>query len=330
MAVPRLVIPHNRVCLRREDGYAVEGVVRSGQIGQGPHVAFFEDELAERFRPGGEAVCVSSGTAALRLASYVCDSALWTVSTYACVALFHALSDNQTVVEPIDCRADTLDAPAADVVVHTYGVPCPVAPDRIEDFTHAPGATVDGKPCGSMGALSVISFGATKPLGCGVGGAALGPRDLIETIRDMRDYDGKREFRARFNWQASEFAAALGRRRLARLDEENAWRREVGERYAEACRANGIAMYGGPGSTFYRFVIRVPDTEKARAHFAAHGVETICPLERWELLHVQLGQEGEFPNAEDAAVHALSLPIWPGMQESEVARVVEALKELTP
>ena len=54
------MIAHNRVCLRPEDGYALEGVVRSGQIGQGPHVEAFEDELAERFRPGGAAACVSS------------------------------------------------------------------------------------------------------------------------------------------------------------------------------------------------------------------------------------------------------------------------------
>ena len=331
------MIPHNKVCLRSEDEYVLSGVVRSGQLAQGPHLSAFEDELAERFRPGGAAACVSSGTAALRLAAIALDpdgETVWTVPTYACTALLHALDGSSAFgvmrVAMADCTAGTLNAPQATVIVHTYGVPCPVPEGTIEDFTHAPGAEIEDKPCGSFGAASVISFGATKPLGCGVGGAVLGPPDLIEAVKDMRDYDGKRDLRPRFNWQMGELTAALGRQRLARLDEENTQRFRMALLYLAICQGKGLHVYGYGSSTYYRFVVRVPDPADAIQHFAEHGVQVINPLRTDELLHRQLGLPPEdFPVAEDAAQHTISLPIWPGMAEVDVTCVVEALKGLT-
>ena len=157
----------------------------------------------------------------------------------------------------------------------------------------------------------------------------LGAPDLIEAIRDMRDYDGKPQLRPRFNWMMSDLHAALVLRRLARLDAENAWRRATAELYAAVCREKGFGIYASAHSTFYRFVLRVPDVVKAITHFSANGVETICPLAPWELLHRQFGMEPDgWPQAEDAAHHALSLPIWPGMDDADVVRVAEALKTL--
>ena len=63
------MLPHNRVVLTPQDGTVVSNIVSGGHVGQGPVVALLEEALAERFgRPGGAAVCVSSGTAAIRLA----------------------------------------------------------------------------------------------------------------------------------------------------------------------------------------------------------------------------------------------------------------------
>ena len=331
------MIPHNRVCLTSDDERAVMAVLRSGWIGPGREVEAFEEELAARFRPGGAAACVSSGTAAIRLAVMILfgrePDRERSISTYSCSALYHALNGHVPLgtywnVKVKDCDA-TLCASDASVVVHTYGVPCSVADDAISDFTHAPDASLDGTTCGSMGALSVISFGATKPLGCGSGGAVLGPPDLIAEIKDRRDYDGKRELRERFNYAWSDAGAALGRSRLKRLDEENRRRSKIAMIYDAA---RGAKVWDGePAETriWYRYVIRVPDPQAAIAHFAAHGVEAINPLEPWELLHRQLSLDPkDFPNAEDAAAHTVSLPIWPGMSDEQVNQVAQALETM--
>ncbi len=317
------MVPHNRVVLTAEDRAAVMRVLDSGQIGPGPEVEAFERELAERFRPGGAAACVSSGTAALHLAVAVYGFQFVMVPTYACSALYHAVWGTKAQPAAVcDCDLDTFGCPSAHIVVHMYGVPCHVQPGSVEDFTHAPGASLDGRPCGSLGDLSVISFGATKPLGCGSGGAVLGPPDAIEEIKDRRDYDGKRTLRERFNYAWHDMGAALGRSRLKRLDEDNYRRWEIASAYENAPASTN--------RTWYRYVIRVRDVPTAIAHFAAAGVETINPLEPWELLHRQLGLDpAQFPNAEAIAASTVSLPIWPGMTDEDVRRVVDALGSLS-
>ena len=65
--IPHL-IPHNRPTIDAADIEAVSRVLASGQIAQGAQVRAFEEELCARFRPEGDAVAVSSGTAALYLA----------------------------------------------------------------------------------------------------------------------------------------------------------------------------------------------------------------------------------------------------------------------
>lgn len=323
------MIPHNRVVLQGEDAVMLASVLDSGQIGPGPQVRALEAELAERFRPGAEAACVCSGTAALRLAVIAMGLTDMTLPTYACTSLYHAVNDGVGDLGLMDCDPETLASAAASVVVHTYGVPVAVPAGAIEDFTHAAGGEIDGRPCGSFGAASVLSFGATKPLGVGGGGAVLGPPDLIAEIRDLRDYDGKRDFRPRFNWQFCDLLAALARHRLERLDAEVEARRSIAARYETVCHDRGLKFHGGTQSTRYRFVVHVPDPPSAIVHFAKAGVEVINPLEPWELLHRQVSLEpADFPAAEGVAASTISLPVWPGMQASQVERVADALGHL--
>lgn len=342
------MIPHNRWVNRPEYEAAALRVLRSGHVAQGPEVEAFERELAARFRPGGAAAVVSSGTAALylALATLTRDGNRthrpfpypWSLPTYACSALLNALEmvnvldEWYKAPEPIDVDAITFNAPA-DVTVHTYGVPCRTVgagSPWIEDFTHAPGATLDGRPCGSLGDLSVISLGATKPLGVGAGGAVLGPAEAIREIRDHRDYDQSKSDRA-FNWQLGDVYAAIGRERLGRLDQENDERWRIQREYLASTRREITLQEARAGSrrVHYRYVIRVADWRRAQAHFATHGVETINPLLPEELLHRRLGLNREqFPNAEAIAASTLSLPIWPGMTEEQVSRVADALSKL--
>ena len=312
-------------------------MLRSGHVAQGLEIAAFEQELAARFRPGEAAACVSSGTAALRLATRVLFEGLGDIgifmSTYACAALCHASRPFR--VRPIDISPATLNAlRSCDIETHTYGVPTNVCHASIEDFTHAPGANLDGRSCGSLGSLSVISFGATKPLGIGAGGAVLGPADAIAEIKDRRDYD-KPGLRERFNWQMSDLHAAIGRERLKLLDEENQWRDDTARFYGVSLGGDFSPPFDFPlrseGRVFYRYVIRVPDWRQAQAHFAAGGIETINPLMPEELIHRRLGlSPSGFPNAEAVSETTLSLPIWPGMTDEQVRRVGGTLAELRP
>ena len=88
---------------------------------------------------------------------------------------------------------------AAVVAVHAYGVPSNIAQLEvccakkgvvvIEDAAVAQGVTIGGRPAGSFGSVSIVSFGVGKIVDVGGGGAVL--TDDLEIYRAIVDYDAQ-------------------------------------------------------------------------------------------------------------------------------------------
>ncbi len=86
-------------------------------------------------------------------------------------------------ISPETLDRSGVDQPAAIIPAHLYGIPAPMPAliewarahraVVIEDAALALGASVDGRPAGSWGDLSVFSFGAGKIADAGAGGALL-------------------------------------------------------------------------------------------------------------------------------------------------------------
>lgn len=344
-------IPHNRPSLDESDVDAVAAVLRSGHVAHGPEVRAFEEEMAARVgQPGWDAVAVSSGTAALYLALKalrIRPGAGVLQPTYACTALVHATrlagaEPRLTDVRDSDFNLDPDAVQAgpelgAAILPHTYGVPADPGPlarlgvPVVEDGAQALGARLGGRAIGGLGALSVFSFYATKPLTSGHGGMVVGPRAACDEIRDRRDYDGKRELTERFNFHMSDVQAALGRSQLRRLDAFLRRRAETAALYAGALPPS-LGRQSAPAGAepnHFRFVLRVRQVEEARRRLAAAGITAIVPTEPWELLHRQLGlPEAGFPAAETVARTTLSVPIHPALTDEERGRVASALARL--
>ena len=307
-----------------------------GWCGQGKEVEALEQELL-RFSLDDACAVVSSGSAALYLASRALAlNSLGrpiTIPTYACVSLYSALRLRgiHGAVQLLDSDPYTFGADGV-ISVDVYGVPSksrsPAA--LISDITHSIGGTDDGEPCGSWAEVAVASFGATKMLGAGQGGCILGPRNLIDYIKSIRDYDGNPDG---FNFQLSDVMAKMVRKRLRGLDQDNAQRQRTASRYLTAIDGR-FKVHGAeiPGRTWYRFVLQFDSMiqrDAAQRHFTECGIETIVPIRTDELIHRKLGLSPDgFPNAEKIAQTTLSLPIWPRMVEEDVRQVELALKLL--
>ena len=322
-------------------------VVRRGWVAAGPEVAAFERELAVRL--GVEAVAaVASGSVALELALRVLgvgpgDEVV--IPTYVCDALHHAV--HRTGATPVlaDADPDTLSLSATDararltrrtkavIVPHAFGLAADLAPFRalgvpvVEDCAQTLGARVAGRPVGSLGAVAVCSFYATKLLTTGEGGAVAGPAALIERVRDTRDYDERPDLAPRVNAKLSDLAAALGRSQLARLDGFLARRRAVAARYRERLRGTPCAAPADAGErhVYHRFVVETERTpETVQAALAARGVAARRPVFR--PAHVALGLDG-FPAAERLWRRTLSIPCYPTLTDAELDTVAAALGE---
>lgn len=68
-------IPPAKPIIGDEEREAVDRVLRSGMVAQGPEVAAFEREFSEHFVPGRPSVAVNSGTSGLHLGLLASGSA---------------------------------------------------------------------------------------------------------------------------------------------------------------------------------------------------------------------------------------------------------------
>jgi len=349
------LIPHSRPHVSEDDVEAVAGVVRRGQLAQGPEVEAFEREVAERVGAPA-AAAVASGTVALELALRalgVGPDAEVVVPSYACDALHHAVTrcGAQPVLADADPATLTLSVEDAKrrlgprtraiIVPHAFGLAVDLAPFEhlgvpvIEDCAQALGARVggraagsQGRAAGSQGRLAVCSFYATKLVAAGEGGMVLGPVDLVARVRDARDYDEREDLVPRSNAKLTDMQAALGRSQLRRLDAFIARRRAIAGEYRRRlagapCRAPAEA---GAAHVYHRFVVQtegsVPSALKAMHD---RGVTARRPVFR--PLHRALGLPG-YAEAERLWSTCVSVPCYPALTDDEVETVAAALVEV--
>lgn len=193
----------------------------------------------------------ASGTAALEAALEVlgigrgdevvvpdvgCHSVAAAVVRRGAIPVFTGVGEALTL-DPLGVSLACGPRTRAVVAVHQYGLPCDVpgimktvGPDIpvIEDVAQTWGSAVGGAPAGSLGTIAVISFGSTKPVALGAGGALFGPASLIRGAVSRGDGADRQLLRPP---SAARFPAPL----LARLPEALArptgcWPR-VGQRW---------------------------------------------------------------------------------------------------
>jgi perosamine synthetase len=345
------LIPHNRPLISAEDRAAVDAVLASGWIAQGPAVAALESSMVGLYG-GGAACAVSSGTAALFLALKALGGAPGTivaVPTYACSALLNAVHMAGAIPRVVDVLPDTfcldpdaLRAHAADarfvIAVHTFGGEAEVAALRtdgrivIEDCCQSLGGMRGGLPLGVAGEAAIFSFYATKLITGGQGGLVWS-RTVAETVRDYRQFDGRQTYEPRFNFQLTDLQAALANSQLQRLDVIRARRAAIAGAYLAALPTHLKTQrdLGAPGRMAHRCVVVAPNREvrdRLAKHMEAAGIECIVPVERFELLHRYLGLDpAGYPVAERLSDTTLSLPLHLGLSDADVARISGALAQ---
>jgi perosamine synthetase len=258
---------------------AVEEVLRSGWLVQGPRVAAFERAMAERLG-AAHAVAVANGTAALHLALLALDVGpgdTVAVATYSWPATANVIAlvgatplfvDIDPVTFAMDpARLDRVlaDTPGVKAVlpVHAFGAMAPMpellevaARHRVpvvEDAACAVGATLGGRAAGTWGRIGCFSFHPRKTVTTGEGGMIVtGDAAIARRLRTLRNHGqdpdaSTPDFVAPgFNLRLTEFQAALGSTQLAKLDRLLARRREVAAWYADALSGAELVVQGSP------------------------------------------------------------------------------------
>lgn len=238
--------------------------------------------------------------------------------------------------------------------VHLYGRPCEmdaiaeIAKGNglaiIEDCAQAIGATYKGQKVGSIGKAGCLSFFPSKNLGCfGDGGMVItNDQSICERVEMLRRHGSRVKYHHAelgLNSRLDELHAAILRVKLTHLDKWNIARRDVAARYSDLLAdVGGVVTPDQPGlpndddliPVYHQYTIRVENRTSLQSHLSAAGIGSCVyypiPLHLQEV-HTGLGyRPGDFPVAEQVARQCLSLPMFPGLTDTQIEVVVRHLR----
>jgi dTDP-4-amino-4,6-dideoxygalactose transaminase len=242
------------------------------------------------------------------------------------------------VLMPVHLYGQTADMEKLSAIAEEYGLRI------VEDAAQSIGSEyLDGGRAGSAGDIGCFSFFPSKNLGAfGDGGmCTCNDEDLAEKLRVLRLHGGKPKYYHAIiggNFRLDALQAAILLVKLEHLDSWTAGRQANANRYDHAFEEAGLIdrvgtpeLVTGRRHIFNQYVIRVERRDDLRKFLTESeiGTEIYYPVP----LHLQrcfeyLGySEGDFPEAEKAALETLALPVYPELGEDQINYVVDRIAE---
>jgi dTDP-4-amino-4,6-dideoxygalactose transaminase len=350
------MIPAAKPIVGDDERAAVDAVLASGGLAQGPQVAAFEAEFSQIVN-GIRCVAVNSGTSALHMALIALgigpgDEVIVPSFTFAATANSVSLAEATPVFADIDKRTFCIDPTAvaaaitsrtkAVMPVHLYGQAADMTAIReladkhdlliLEDAAQAHAATWEGQPVGSLGDAGAFSFYPTKNMTSGEGGMVTTASDEVaRTVQLLRNQGMEQRYRNEivgFNTRMSDVHAAIGRVQLGKLA---GWtkQRQDNAAFLDAHLENVETPWVDPRAVhvYHQYTIKVPghDRDAFVTQLAEHGVGSgvyyPTPVHRLPSFNLDL----DLPVTAWVADQVISLPVHPSLTAADLEAVVPAV-----
>jgi dTDP-4-amino-4,6-dideoxygalactose transaminase len=358
---------------------AVSDVVAGGWLSMGEKIISFEESFGDFLGEGAHCKAVANGTAALHMALLALEvgrgdeviiPSLTFVADANVVSLVGAIpkladvtSLNDWNMSLVSVEEKITEKTKAVIVVHYAGYPCKEITEisklckkrgiaLIEDVAHAPGASVDGKVCGTFGDIGCFSFFSNKNLSIGEGGmvSTLDPK-LDKKLGYLRSHGmttltlDRHKGRAitydvvqpGLNYRMDEMRAAIGSVQLDKLPAGNARRGELTERYRSNLKGSAVSIPFGDqasnaASVYHILPALLPENADRIAVIGALKEKRIQSSIHYPPFWDFTAYQGQFspddsPVTADICRRQLTLPLFPTMTEDEVDQVCDALLE---
>jgi UDP-2-acetamido-2-deoxy-ribo-hexuluronate aminotransferase len=346
--------------LKTEIDAGIQRVLDHGQYILGPEVVELEEKLAA-FVGAKYCITVANGTDALQIAQMALgigpgDEVITPGFTYIATAETVALLGAKPVYVDIDPRTYNLDPKlleaaitprtraiipvslygqcadfdAINAIAARHGIPV------IEDAAQSFGASYKGRKSCNLSTIACASFFPSKPLGCyGDGGAIFTNDDeLAKVMRQIARHGQDRRYhhiRVGVNSRLDTLQAAILLPKLAVLDEEIAQRQQVATLYKKLLGEASIhtTPYVEPHNTsaWAQYTIRVQDRDAVQEKLRQAGIPTAVhypiPLNKQPAV---ADDSAQLPMGDKVAEQVMSLPMSPGLTQTDQARIAELLR----
>jgi dTDP-4-amino-4,6-dideoxygalactose transaminase len=272
------------------------------------------------------------------------------------------VQDSSLNIDPLKLEALITAKTKAIIPVHFAGYPCQLDEITeiarkykivvIEDAAHAMGTEYKGRKIGSFGEICVYSFYATKNLACGEGGMVVsGNQELIERARKLSYFGINKQAFSRYTEKGSWYYeieelgykynmdsihAAIGLAQLEKLTWMNERRRQIAGMYKKGLDKRIRFGEDLPQNyhTYHLFPIRVDKgiisrdelVNKLKERKIGTSVHFI-PLHKHPYYRSLLGPQS-FPVADRAYEEIVSIPMFAGMPDEDVAYVIDNINEI--
>jgi dTDP-4-amino-4,6-dideoxygalactose transaminase len=228
----------------------------------------------------------------------------------------------------------------------------------IEDAAHALGAQDRGRPVGALSDAAVFSFYPIKPITTGQGGMlttndeALADRVRILSLHGLSKNawnryaeGGSAEYQVLapgFNYSMTDIQAAIGVQQLEKLERFQAQRTHLAGVYdrllADVPEVRRPWTREGVVHAWHLYPIRL-ELDRLRCsrnevidELRKRGIGTslhFIPIHLHPYYREAFGfKPGDFPVAEQVYAGLISLPLYPRMQDTDVERVVTAIRDI--
>ena len=337
-----------------EEREAVDRVMQSGIIAQGPEVAKFEEEFAKMCGVK-YAIATNNGTTSGHLAMLANgigpgDEVITTPFTFFATASVIMMAGAIPVFVDVEEDGFCLDPKKAEAAinektkvihpVHLYGelADMPSFLDicennnllLIEDSAQAHSADSWGGKAGSFGSVGWFSFYPTKNMTTSEGGIITTNNEEIANLcKVLRAHGMSAQYQHTqfgYNYRMTDISAAIGRVQLSKLEAFNTRRREIAMAYNTSLSEYVKVPKNRRGHVFHQYTILCEERDSLRAHLNSKDVGSGI---YYPSLLYEYAPMSDFiadcPNAKRLTETALSLPVHPALSDSEVSKVIESV-----
>lgn len=353
------MIPAAQPIIGDDEREAVDRVLRSGMLAQGPEVKAFEDEFSP-FVEGRHCIAVNSGTSALHMAFIAAgirsgDEVIVPSFSFAATAnavrlagatpVFADIEENYFNLDPAAVEAAITPRTRAVMPVHLYGHPAAMTELMaicqrhnlllFEDAAQAHAASLNGTKVGAFGAAASFSFYPTKNMTSGEGGMITTACDHIaRQARLLRNQGMERRYENEvigFNTRMTDLHAAIGRVQLTKLTQ---WtqQRQANAAFLSAHLTGVVTppVAVGAEHVYHQYTVRIVDhnrdafAEQLSKKGVGSGVYYPTPIHRLPSFGLTL----DLPTTEQVAQQCLSLPVHPSLTQKDLETIVEAVNSV--